>query len=248
MQLIVVGAGPAYPGRRGAAASSYLLRTAGATLLLDMGQGSFSNLAAEIEPSTLQAILVSHLHPDHFVDLVPLRHYLRWEFEPPRHVRVVGPSGLTDRIDGLHAEPGFTAVTLDVEPLTAGKRQIEGVTIESIRVFHTDDSFAFRISENGSGPGLVYSGDCGRADDLLPLIHPGDTLLSEASFGSDPVPPGAEHITASEAARVASAGGAARLLLTHLLTGHSRADTLAAAQAAFSGPIQLVTEGDRFEI
>jgi ribonuclease BN (tRNA processing enzyme) len=99
-----------------------------------------------------------------------------------------------------------------------------------------------------TGPGLVYSGDCGRADDLVALIRPGDTLLSEASFGARPVPAGAEHLTAADAGRAATAGHAARLLLTHVQMGYSRADALAAAQAAFSGPIQLVTEGDRFEV
>jgi ribonuclease BN (tRNA processing enzyme) len=85
-------------------------------------------------------------------------------------------------------------------------------------------------------------------EDLVPLIHPGDTLLSEASFGAGPIAPGAQHITSGDAARAASTGGAARLLLTHILSGHSREDARAAAQAAFSGPIQLVTEGDRFSI
>ena len=60
--------------------------------------------------------------------------------------------------------------------------------------------------------------------------------------------PGAHHITSGDAARAASTGRAARLLLTHILPGRSRADILAAAQAAFAGPVQLVTEGDRFEI
>ena len=87
-----------------------------------------------------------------------------------------------------------------------------------------------------------------RADDLVPLIRPGDTLLSEASFGAGPVPPGAEHLTAFDAGRAATAGRAARLLLTHIQMGYSRADALAAAQSTFAGPIQLVTEGDRFSV
>jgi ribonuclease BN (tRNA processing enzyme) len=94
----------------------------------------------------------------------------------------------------------------------------------------------------------VYSGDCARADDLAPLIRPGDTLLSEATFGAGPVAPGAQHVTSGDVARVAAAGGAARLLLTHVLSGHSREETLTVAESAFTGPVRLVTEGDRFEV
>jgi ribonuclease BN (tRNA processing enzyme) len=256
MELVVLGAAPAYTDRAGSAASSYLLRAGNATLLLDLGQGAFANLAAAIEPSALAGILVSHLHPDHFVDLVPLRHYLKWEFDPPRRVSVLGPAGLAGRLDGLQAEPGFTAEALDVTDLAEGVRRVGPFEVEVRRVAHTEESYGFRVavaaseagSAGGASAGLVYSGDCSRAEDLLPLIRPGDTLLSEASFGAGPVAPGAQHITSADAARVASTGGASRLLLTHFLSGHSRADALALAGAAFAGPIQLVTEGDRFEV
>jgi ribonuclease BN (tRNA processing enzyme) len=249
MELIVIGAGPAYTDRRGTAAASYLVRADGAAILLDLGQGSFANLASTLEPSCLAAVLVSHLHPDHFVDLVPLRHYLRYEFDPPRRVRVLGPAGLGDRLDALCALPGFAAASLDIEQLSLGEMRIGPFVVEAGGVTHTDESYGLRVSvANSPGSGLVYSGDCGRADDLVPLIRPGDTLLSEASFGAGPVPPGAEHLAAADAARAASVGGAARLLLTHIQMGFSRADTLAAAQSVFSGPAQLVADGDRFEL
>ena len=186
-ELVVLGAGPAYTDRPGAVGAAYLLRHGTDTLLLDLGQGAFTNLAGLIEPSTLTAIAISHLHPDHFVDLVALRHYLRYEFQPPRRVAVIAPAGLTDRLDGLQAEPGFTSASLDVVDLRPGVRPVGGFTLETVRVQHTDDSHAFRVSI-GMGPGLVYSGDCGAADDLRPLIRPGDTLLAEATYGARPGP------------------------------------------------------------
>ncbi|HEY5486515.1 MAG TPA: MBL fold metallo-hydrolase [Candidatus Limnocylindrales bacterium] len=270
MDLIVLGAAPAYTDRRGSAASSYLLQAGDSSLLLDLGQGAFSNLAATVEPSTLAAVLVSHLHPDHFIDLVPLRHYLKWEFDPSRRVRVAAPAGLADRLDTLSGEAGFAAGSLDVERLAEGLHRIGSFEVEVRRVAHTDESYAFRVALAGdaagsargaaaagsargaaaTGPvaGLVYSGDCARVDDLAPLIHPGDTLLSEATFGAGPVAPGAQHITSGDVARVAAQCGAARLLLTHVLSTHSRNGTLSAARAAFAGPVQLVTEGDHFEV
>ncbi len=265
LELIVLGAAPAYTDRRGSAASAYLLQAGGESLLLDLGQGAFSNLAATVEPSSLAAVLVSHLHPDHFIDLVPLRHYLKWEFKPSRRLRVAAPAGLGGRLDIINGEPGFAAEALDIDALTEGVQRIGSFEVEVRQVAHTDESYAFRAAVAGSGvagsgvagsgaaaggapAGLVYSGDCARADDLAPLIRPGDTLLSEATFGAGPVAPGAQHITSGDVARVAARCGAARILLTHILATHSRNGTISAAQAAFAGPIQLVTEGDRFEV
>jgi len=253
MQLTILGAGPAYTSRRGAAGSSYLLqhRRADVTesLVLDLGHGAFANLAATVEPSSLTALLVSHLHPDHFVDLVALRHYLKWEFEPSRRVRVVGPEGLSDRIDGLEGNPGFTAASLDVDHLPGEPCRMGPFDVSAQLVTHTSESYAFRVSVgNGTTPGLVYSGDCSCPEDLIPLIHAGDTVLCEASFGAGPVAEGAEHMTSKEAALAAARGGAGRLLLTHVLPGRSREEALAAACSVYGGPVQLVTEGDTFDI
>ena len=110
MELLVVGSGAAYPGRPGAASSCYVVLHDGAAVCLDMGQGAFAGLAGRLEPSELAAVVVSHLHPDHFVDLVALRHYLRYEFDPPRRVRVIAPAGLAKRLDG---------VTGAIEPIPA---------------------------------------------------------------------------------------------------------------------------------
>ncbi len=119
MELTVVGAGPAYSDRAGSTGAAYLVRTARSAVLLDLGQGSFPRLAGLLDPADLDAVVISHLHPDHFIDLVPLRHYLRWE-APRRRVRVIAPAGLADRLDALHDEPGFAAEALDIEPLEPG--------------------------------------------------------------------------------------------------------------------------------
>src|SRR5712691_2356408 len=115
-QLAVLGAGPAWSDRPGSSGASYLVRAGVAAVLLDLGQGSFPRLIAAIEPSSLDAVLISHLHPDHFIDLVPLRHYLAYQLHPPRSVRVIAPAALADRLDALHDQPGFTATSLACEP------------------------------------------------------------------------------------------------------------------------------------
>jgi ribonuclease BN (tRNA processing enzyme) len=243
VELTVLGAGPAYTDRPGATGAAYLLRAGAESILLDLGQGSFPALASLIEPSTLGAVLVSHLHPDHFIDLVPLRHYLRFEFEPPRHVRVLGPTGLGDRIDALHAEPGFSAATLDVERLGAGALTLGSFRVQPGLVTHTAESYGFRVATSADGPGLVYSGDCGRAADLLPLVRPGDTLLSEISFGAGPVPEGAEHLDGPAVGALATEARAGRVLLTHIQMGFDPAEAVAAVRARYDGSVELVTPG-----
>lgn len=247
LALDIVGAGPAYTDRPGAVGAAYLVRHGSDAILLDLGQGAFTNLAGVVEPSTLTAVVVSHLHPDHFVDLVPLRHYLRYEFEPPRRMRVVGPAGLGGRLDALHDQPGFAAAVLDLEDLEEGTRALGSLSLEARPVRHTPDSHAFRVSAAGR-PGLVYSGDCGAAEDIAPLIRPGDTLLAEATFGADPVEPGSNHLNAHDLGRLAADTGVARLLITHVLMGRDRARTLAAAAAIAGAPVAIVDPGDRFEI
>ncbi len=242
MHLYVIGAGPAYTDRPGATGAAYLVRTASTRLLLDLGQGSFPRLAGLIDPADLDAVVVSHLHPDHFIDLVPLRHYLRWE-EPRRSVTVLGPAGLADRLDALHATPGFSAEALDIEPLAEGTRRIGDLTVETRKVTHTDASYAFRVSEDGHDHGLVYSGDCGVAEDLDPLIRPGDALLSEVSFGPGPIMPGPEHLDGPSVGELAHRTGAGRVLLTHLQMGYDTMETIASVRTRYDGPVVLVEPG-----
>ncbi len=247
MRLTVIGTGPAYSDRADSSGACYLVSDAGARILLDLGHGSFSRIFAHVRPTEVDAVVVSHLHPDHFVDLVPFRHYLRYEFEPPRRLRVLAPAGLTARLDALHDEDGFCAQALDVVVLREGVQTVGPFTLEARRVAHTDDSHAFRVTTAG-GPGLVYSGDCGRADDLAPLIRPGDTLLTEVSFGAGPVPAGAQHLDGPAVGRVAASTGVGRVLLTHLLMGHDPDATIASVRERFGGPVELVEPGLRREI
>jgi ribonuclease BN (tRNA processing enzyme) len=115
-------------------------------------------------------------------------------------------------------------------------------------VTHTDSSFGFRVSAAGGGRpgevGLVYSGDCGRAEDLDALARPGDTLLCEVSFGPGPVAPGAQHLDGPAVGELARRVWAGRVLLTHLQMGFDRTATIDSVRARFDGgPVELVDPG-----
>ena len=247
MELLVVGSGAAYPNRPGTASSCYVVLHEAAMLCLDMGQGAFAGLAGRLEPADLAGVVVSHLHPDHFVDLVALRHYLRYEFHPPRSLRVVAPEGLGRRLDGVTGERGFAAGSLEIEDRAEGHVEVGPFRVESVRVTHTDDSFATRVTLAASpdAPALVYSGDCGRAEDLAPIIRPDDVLLCEVAFGPGPVPVPDLHLDGAAVGHLAAESGASRVLLTHLQVNRDPAATLAAVRAEFGGPVALVSDGDR---
>ena len=249
-RLTVLGAGPAYSDRPGSTGAAYLLRTSTSSLLVDLGQGSFPALASRIEPSTLDGIVISHLHPDHFIDLVALRHYLVYQLQPSRRVEVYGPAGLASRIDALHADPGFCSAAFDLVDLSPGVVSIGDFSVEAGLVTHApeSDSFGFRIAARGGSIGLVYSGDCGRAEDLIPLIHGGDALLSEVSFGAEPVAAGAKHLNGPIVGDLAARSRVSRILLTHLQMDFDREATVASTATRFDGPVDLVDPGYEAEI
>jgi ribonuclease BN (tRNA processing enzyme) len=242
IHLTVIGAGPAYSDRPDSAGACYLLESMGAALVLDLGHGAFPGLVRRREPASLEAVLISHLHPDHFIDLVPMRHYLRYQRQPPERLRIIAPRALPLRLDGLHDVEGFCGASLDVEVLSPGVRHLGPFEVETARVTHDGDSYAFRVTA-GAGPGLVYSGDCGVVDDLVPLIRPHDTLLCEVSFGPGPIEAGPAHLDGPAVGTLAALTDPARVLLTHLLMGHDREATVASVRALYNGPVELVDPG-----
>lgn len=239
----MVGSAAAWTRRASHPSSCYLVELDGKGLVLDLGQGSFGALAARRDPERLRAILISHLHADHGIDLIPFRHYLRFDCEPPGSVELHAPEDLRRRYDVLMGETDFLA-QLPGEALKPGTIRLAPFEVLVGAITHLEPSFGFRVAALEAGAaGLVYSGDCGRADDLLPLIRPGDTLLSEAYFGAESALAEAMHLTAAEAGRVAREGQAGRLVLTHLMDGTDEQAALAAAEAAYDGPVELARDG-----
>jgi ribonuclease BN (tRNA processing enzyme) len=241
LKLTILGASAAWSERPGHPSSCYMLEIGEDAMLLDLGQGGLASVFPHREPSTLTAIVVSHMHGDHHVDLIPLRNMLFYHYGRPRSVGLHLPADLRRRYDVFMGEDGF----FDHMPghdVFAGSWPVGPFTVQAQPVQHAENSHAFRVSDPADGqggPGLVYSGDCGRADDLLPLIRPGDTLLCEAFWSTREPIASANHLNAAQAADLAVRSGAARLILTHVLDAYDPPAALIAARAIFPGPVQL---------
>jgi ribonuclease BN (tRNA processing enzyme) len=270
--LTVLGSAGAYRTHEGSRASGYLVQHGATTLVLDLGHGTYAPLAAQLGIQALpniDVVAISHLHPDHWVDLAALRHALvhgNKMGSDARSVAVISPSGLAPRLatllddrtpeeqaTGAHSalQPfAFSTWRSDAAlPTLGGGRvlTIGELTVRSARVRHTGESYALRVALQDR-PGLTYSGDVSHWEDLAAIMRPGDTLLCEAAGGAAQWRDGDTHVTAYGAGKAAAAAGAARLLLTHFGAEVEPAEAVRAAATEFSGEIVAVREGDRFEI
>jgi ribonuclease BN (tRNA processing enzyme) len=246
VKLTVVGSAPSYSSRPGRSSSSYLVEHRSTRVILDLGAGAFPETWRYSSFGEVAAVFISHMHADHNVDLIPLRHWVKYVnrgYGPALY----SPAELRARMGEFQADKNFLS-DLAGEPLASRTFAVGDLRITAGRVTHIPDSFAFRVvAASGNGPGIVYSGDCGAADDLVPLIHAGDTLLSEAAWGAgkSEVP---IHLTAAEAAQTASRGGAKKLILTHILDDRPEKEARAAAQKLFEGEVELAQPGLEVDI
>ena len=240
LKLTVLGSSAAWSERPGRPSSCYLVEHGDDALILDLGQGSLGSLFPHRDPATVTAVVISHMHGDHHVDLIPLRNLLYYHYGEPQSIGLHVPDELRRRYDAFTGEAGFLDILVGPE-LVEGTRQIGPFILQAHPVTHSEQSYAFRVTDVGDpkGPGLVYSGDCGRADDLLPVIREGDTVLCEAFWSTREPIASANHLTAEQAADVARRGGAAHLVLTHILESHDPQAAFDAAQALFPGSVQL---------
>lgn len=247
MRLTVLGCAGSF-ANAGSAASGYLVEHGGHRLVLDLGSGSFGRLQAHADPDTVDALLLSHLHPDHCADLVGLyvhRKY-RWEGPAPA-LPTYGPSGTLRRADemyGLHA-PASMSEVLDVREHSE-QYEIGPFTVRTARVPHPVTAYATRVEAGGRA--LVFSGDTGPSERLVELSRGADLALFEASFLDDPRNPPDLHLSAREAAEHADRAGVPRLVLTHLVAWNDSALSREQAAQAYDGELQLAEADATYEV
>ena len=255
MRLTVLGRSPARPNP-GEACAGYLVEGGGARVLVDIGPGVVAQLLRRHHPAELDAVVVSHMHADHMLDLVTLRYVYPWrKLAPDERLRVVLPPGSADQLLDLargvggarHFEDAFTLIEHDgVTPLAFGS-----LAMTPRETQHYIPCWGFRAE--GDGRRLGYTADTAPCDGLTDLAEGADLLLSEATLRSvdeDAQPPEPRgHLSPAEAGTAASEGGALRLVLTHLpVDGAGAAWARSAASATFGSDVEIAEPGRTYEI
>lgn len=238
LDLTVLGCSGSYPGP-GMACSGYLVRGAGTTLWLDAGSGTMANLQRHVALGDVDAIVLTHEHPDHWGDVESYRVACAWGLGRSG-VPVYAPAGL----DGhLSTDP---APTFDWRVIAEGDEvTVGGLTLRFSRTMHPPETLAVRI--DGDGRSLAYSADTGPGWSFSSLGEGIDLALCEATYVDSSV--GSPiHLTAAAAGAMAAAAGVRSLLLTHLWPTVDPADSLAEASAAYGGPVDLARMNETYPV
>lgn len=254
MKLTVLGCAGSFAGPH-SPASSYLVQAVhdGRThsVVFDLGNGSFGTLQRHLDPMALDAVFLSHLHPDHCIDLTGMYVYRKYHPDGAagQRLAVHGPAGVRGRMrkayegledDGMDAQFDFRRLsdgaTVEVGPLRITARSVE----------HPVEAFGFRIEADGAI--LTYSGDTDSCDGLLDLARGSDLMLVDAAFVEGRDHTRGIHLTGRRAAEAAIAAGARRLMLTHLPAWNDPAVCRAEAEEVWPGEVEIARLGATYDL
>jgi ribonuclease BN (tRNA processing enzyme) len=254
-RLTILGKSPSWQDRDGAC-SGYLAHAGGIRLLIDCGNGVFGKLRRHTDYEQIDAVVLTHLHADHMLDLAPFSYALTYG-PRTRAVRpkLFGPPGARAALRLVCSAWESETLVEDAFELSEYDPGSE-LTIGDVRlrfqpVPHYIPSNAIELTVGG-GPGrLVLSADCGPNDELVEFSAGADLLLIESTRldGEDDdasAAPG--HLTAAQAGAIARRAGVARVVLTHYSDQLDRDALRRHAETAFGGPVELAAEGDTYEV
>ena len=244
MRLTVLGTGGGW-ARRDGAASGYLLQEDGFNVWLEAGTGTMANLQRHLDLLDIHAVIVSHQHFDHFLDLYPYflsRQYGRTEVPPP--LPLYAPPGMLDHARSLEPELGNA---FDLTEVVPGEDFAVGpFTVRTAPMVHPVPTLGMRFETDGVA--FAYSADTAPTEGLDRVARGADVLLSEATW-LEPRPQAPPmHMTAAEAGERATAAGARRLVLTHIWPTLDLGEMVHRASEAFDGPVEAAVEGMRVDL
>ncbi|MET8553667.1 MBL fold metallo-hydrolase [Streptomyces sp. NPDC004959] len=250
MKLTVVGCSGSIPSVD-SPCSSYLVEADGFRLLLDMGNGALGELQRHIGLNELDAVVLSHLHADHCIDMCAYFVVRYYNADPlaTTPLPVYGPDGTEERLTAAHGDTptrSAMAEVFDFHTLKPGSFRIGPFTLHAEQVRHPVEAYGFRVEHEGRS--LTYSGDTGPSAALDQLAADSDLFLCEAAFtdGKEEIPD--LHLNGREAGESAQRASARRLVLTHIPPWTDPQLNLTAAREVYQGPLELAHTGAVYEI
>lgn len=249
VKVTVLGSAGSHPGN-GRACASYLVSAGDHHLLLDCGNGSVANLMDAVDPARLDAVIISHMHPDHFVDLYGLHYALRFHPTGAKKVDVYAPAGAGELMTSLLLDDGRDSFTrhLPLHVAAAGDEFDMGpFNVELFAANHPIETLASRVAVDGRI--IAYSGDSGRSDELIACAEDADLFICDSTWVSRdaPFPPGL-HMTGTEAGQHASAAGAERLMVTHVFPQREPEQVAADAETVYDGLVWVAVDREEYEL
>jgi ribonuclease BN (tRNA processing enzyme) len=235
--LTVLGSCGAWP-EPGRACAGFLIEYDGFTVVLDLGYAALPRLLAHRPKGEVDAVVVTHQHPDHCVDVSALARVRYYEDRDADPIPLHCPPGVLDVLRALEPTPD-PATVFAVHDLAA-TTEIGPFTVETVDLPHYVTNLGVKLTAPGTS--IAYTGDSGPSPDLAKLAQGTDLFISDATLqGPSPQTTPRYVMTASEAAK--GARGAKRLLLTHFWPGSDRSVSVAEAQQHFSGDVIAAEEG-----
>jgi ribonuclease BN (tRNA processing enzyme) len=264
VRLTVLGKSPSWQDADGAC-SGYLIEEGGTTVVIDCGNGVFSKLRRFRDYTKVDAVVISHLHADHFLDLVPYSYALTYA---PRQQPVPvhrWPGTDNPARPALHAPPGAAEVFRRVVGAWGNDDLIENafelteydpsqkLEVGSIRVAfqevpHFTQTFAMCLESTNGGGKIAYGADSRPTDDLTDFVRGCEVLLVEATLPRPERTGMRGHLTPREAGEHARAAGAKRVVITHFSDELGDAWMETEATAGFGAPVEVAREGAVFEV
>ena len=248
MELTVLGTAGTWPPA-GGATCGFLVSHEGTNIWLDAGTGTFARLQEHIGIDDVAAIVVSHGHTDHFIDVIPAFYARHYGHMGTPGLPFYSPEGFVDSVSLLVSEDGKDVLREAYSFRTVGRGDAFEVGPFSISVFEMThigvNAVGYRIEAGGKV--LAYTGDTGPSEEVIDLARDADVFMAEATYqeASEKM---FFHLSAVQAAEHAVRAGAKRLVLTHILPTLDPEVSRAEAQGVFDGPVEIAYEGSKLEI
>jgi ribonuclease BN (tRNA processing enzyme) len=241
MRVTVLGGSGAWP-TAGEACSGFLVEHDGFRLLVDAGYATLPRLLRSTAAERLDAVLISHGHPDHCADLNPLLRARALSADPPAALPIHALPGALTAVLALD-RPGMLDDAYVVREFDAGDRfEVGPYTVDTRLLPHWVPNAGMRITADGHA--LTYTGDTGPSRDVVELARDADVLIAEATSPERIPPEDAPYATSAlRAGRQAAEAGAGRLVLTHLWPGTDPDAALRAAARTFPGRLDVAKAG-----